>query len=148
MIQVAEFGGSWSNVLKSIAIEIGQLIIQMTLLKSLTAESNAGGVGGFFASIAQGFSGIGPGKAAGGDVNPSYAYPVGEHGVELFHPTVPGTIIPHSAISAAPVRSSDVTIHQNTTIITQDANSFRRSEAQLSSQMFRDAAAAHARLRR
>lgn len=43
---------------------------------------------------------VGAPHAMGGPVMPGVAYPVGENGVELFQPNVPGNIIPNSALGS------------------------------------------------
>jgi len=48
-------------------------------------------LGGFFSHIFGGFF------ASGGNVSPGSAYVVGEHGAELFMPSMAGTIVPNSA---------------------------------------------------
>lgn len=144
--QAALFGGSWSQAFENVAVQIGQLILQLLFMKALTAESNAGGAGGFLANIAGGLIGKAPGRATGGAVEAGYMYRVNENHDELFMPTVPGKILTDS--SAPSSASRPVNVNQSINIQTPNADSFKRSQAQISAQMYRDAAAAHGRLRR
>jgi hypothetical protein len=88
--QAALFGRSWSDALKSIVIELLQVILKLTLMKSLTA---AGGGGGFFGSILNGL--IGGARATGGPVTAGSSYLVGEEGPEWFTPGSSGHITPN-----------------------------------------------------
>jgi len=88
--QAALFGRSWTDALKSITVEIGEMVIKMTLLKSLEGGSSSG-VGGFFTSLLKGFSGA---RAGGGPVAGGSSYLVGERGPELFTPGSSGFITP------------------------------------------------------
>lgn len=63
-------------------------------------DDDGGGASGFFGKVGSFFSQIfGGGRAVGGDVQPGVAYDIGEAGRERFVPSVPGKIIPHSAMS-------------------------------------------------
>lgn len=84
--------------------------------------SALGAVGDFF-----GFAGA---KAGGGDVLPNRSYWVGERGPEEFVPRTAGTIIP--ARQAAGVGDS---VSVQMTVVTRDAESFRRSEGQIKSRL-------------
>jgi hypothetical protein len=69
--------------------------------------------------------------AEGGDVQPGRSYIVGEKRPELFVPRSAGTIIPS-------VKGSDGSVQHITNtfnISTPDADSFKRSQAQISSAM-------------
>jgi hypothetical protein len=130
--QAALFGGSWSDALKSIGLQIGELIIKLLFMKSLTKEAAGGGIGGFFASIASGLSGGGlPGKAGGGDINAGAAHWVGERGPEIFVPKVPGKIIPNHAITAGSPGPSVNNYAVTLNVQTPNADSFGKSQSQL-----------------
>jgi hypothetical protein len=141
--QASLFGGSWIDTLKQVGLELVELILQMTLLKNISAASKAGGVGGFFASLAQGLSNSGGGHADGGDVRPGYHYTVGERGKEEFIPTVPGVIVPNGGWGGG--GGTSINIQQN--ITTADANSFGKSQSQILSDAYRQAAVSHGRNR-
>src|SRR5205807_1646572 len=88
---------SWKDALGTIAIQLTELILKMTLFKTATAASG----GGFFTSLLSGLSGkFGGGHAEGGPVNPDSWYVVGERGPEVFAPGVSGTVIPNHALAS------------------------------------------------
>jgi hypothetical protein len=131
--QAALYGGSWVKAFQDIAAEIVKVVIQMTLLKSLqnaAAASGGGGGLGFLASI---FGGL-AGKAAGGPVYQGEGYMVGENGPEFFSPTTSGTIIPNPQFAgsgpATVVNHQEFHFHGVT-----DADSFRKSQSQISAAM-------------
>ncbi|WP_132461191.1 phage tail length tape measure family protein [Rhodovulum marinum] len=64
-------------------------------LGGLFGGQNASGLGGLFGMMVGGFGGF---RASGGSVQPGRAYIVGERGPEPFIPSVPGTILPNSAL--------------------------------------------------
>jgi hypothetical protein len=69
---------------------------------------------------------FGGGLAAGGPVMPGRFYTVGERGPELLMAGGPGTVIPNSG-------GRPVNVHM--TVVTKDADSFRRSRQQVSADM-------------
>jgi hypothetical protein len=79
--QALLFGRSWTDALKSMAVELTQAILKMTLLKTITASAGAGGGGGFFSSLLGGLLG---GKATGGPVGAGQSFIVGENGPEVL----------------------------------------------------------------
>jgi hypothetical protein len=91
--QAALFGRSWSDALKAIVIDLVQVILKLTVMKSLTAS---GGGGGFFGSLLTGL--IGGARAGGGPVSANTPYLVGENGPEIFTPSASGNIIPNGGL--------------------------------------------------
>jgi hypothetical protein len=94
--QAALFGRSWTDALKSILIQVVELILKMTVLKNVGGASGGSGVGGFFGSLLSGL--VGGKRAGGGDVAPGKGYWVGEKGPEWFSPDSAGAIVPNNAI--------------------------------------------------
>jgi lambda family phage tail tape measure protein len=86
------------------------------------------GIGGLFGSIASFFGGF---LADGGDAQPGRAYIVGEKRPELFVPRSAGTVVPSLPDSKS--NYNQTTVHM--TINTPDADSFKKSSAQISSAM-------------
>jgi hypothetical protein len=127
--QAALFGRSWTDAFRSIAIQLAELILKMTLLKNLTATSSGGG--GFFSSLLSGFGGM---KAEGGPVDGSKYYVVGEHGPEVFAPGASGSIIPNNMLGGR----SDANVYHNEQFHfhgVTDADSFRKSQSQIAGEM-------------
>jgi hypothetical protein len=93
--QAALFGRSWTDALKSILIDLVQVILKLTLMKSLGAAGGSSG-GGFITSLLGGL--FGGGKASGGHVDAGTAYLVGERGPEPFIPDSSGTILPTGSL--------------------------------------------------
>ena len=131
----ALWGSNLKDTLESIAIDLAQLILKLTLIKSLQASTTATGAGGFWSSLLSGFAGI-TGKASGGSVYSGQPEIVGELGPELFVPGSNGTIVPHDALmrgsggSTGPI--SNTFVFQGVT----DHDSFRKSKDQIASDMF------------
>ena len=141
------FGRSWSETLQSVALDLAQLILKLTLFKSLSASASAtpgggGGIGGFFGALLGGLAGAkGGGSTPGvggvansGPVNAGEMYQWNEHGKEYFVPTTDGVVVPSGA------RKGSVGGSQNFTMIVQgvqDVDSFKKSESQIASDMFR-----------
>jgi hypothetical protein len=107
------------------------------LFQSLTGGgSNAGSalgslgsvVGTAFKSIGSLFGGF---LAGGGDTQPGRAYIVGEKRPELFVPGQAGRVVPSVTNGSSTYNHTSV----NMTINTPDADSFRRSQGQISSSM-------------
>jgi hypothetical protein len=101
-------------------------------------KSMGSGIAGAFSSIASWFGGF---LAAGGDVTPGKAYVVGERHPEFFVPKASGAVVP--SLSVQQLRP----IHYNATyhINTPDADSFRRSQAQIMTDGYRRLSAIHTR---
>jgi hypothetical protein len=137
------FQQSWSQAFKTILADILKVIVQMELMKALGASGvtggGGGGIGGFLGAVFGGF------KAAGGPVDDSHAYIVGEHGPEIFAPKGAGHIIPagHTAAALQP----NVTYQHTQYITTPDADSFQKSSAQIAADAYENMAASHARNR-
>lgn len=94
-------GRDWSDILKTLLVDVINLIAKMTILKQLetaNASSGGGGVTGFLGSLLGGLFGK---RAGGGPVYSGGAYIVGEQGPELFSPSTAGFILPHNALQAA-----------------------------------------------
>lgn len=87
---------SFGNTLRRMAAEAAA----QSILTNLFSKDALGGVGGIFGEI---FGSIGEGlagaRATGGHVQAGSSYLVGERGMEVFTPTVSGTIIPNNALS-------------------------------------------------
>jgi hypothetical protein len=93
--------------------------------------SNVGnGLSNFGSSMGSFFSSFGGFLADGGPVTPGKSYVVGEERPELFMPRSAGTIVP-SVSGNNTVNSNTVHMH----ISTPDADSFRKSQSQISSAM-------------
>ncbi|MFZ1991858.1 MAG: phage tail tape measure C-terminal domain-containing protein [Alphaproteobacteria bacterium] len=84
----------------------------------------------FVENAVKGLFSFGGGRATGGPVSSSQAYLVGEHGPELFVPSGAGQIDPLTNY-----RGQGVTVNFNVT--SPDAESFRRTETQLTAMLAR-----------
>ncbi len=129
LAQAALFGRSWSDAFRAVAIQLAELILKMTLLKNLTTTSAGGG--GFFSSLLSGFGGM---KAAGGPVDNSHFYVVGEHGPEIFAPGSSGSIIPNDALGGGTTQVVHNEFHQHLHGLS-DGDSFRKSQSQIAGDM-------------
>jgi hypothetical protein len=111
---------------------------------SLSPASSSGGLlsGGGFMSL---LSGILPFLADGGDVQPGRSYVVGEKRPELFVPRSAGTIVPSVPGSSTAVHQT--TVHAHFHGVT-DADSFRKSQTQISNTLGGAVARAQSRLGR
>lgn len=127
--QAVLFGKGWKDAFGSIAIELTQLLLKMTLLKSLGAASSGGG--GFFSSLLTGLAGK---FAGGGDAFPGKEYLVGEDGPEIFSTKTRGQIIPIKAGGADGGRTQ-VNNYAFTFNGVTDMDSFKRSQGQIAAQM-------------
>ena len=97
---------------------------------------------GGFSAISKLFGGLFSGfLAGGGDVMPGRSYVVGEKHPELFVPRQAGEIVPGGGAKAMRPLQYAPTFN----ISTPDADSFRRSHAQIVSEGYRTLAAVHAR---
>jgi hypothetical protein len=92
-----------------------------------------GGIGGIFKSIGSLFGSFGGFLAGGGDVQPGRAYMVGEKRPELFVPRSAGTIVP--SLKSGDGSVQHITNNNTFHISTPDADSFKKSQGQISSAM-------------
>jgi hypothetical protein len=109
-----------------------------SLFSSATSSSGGGGATGFLSLL----SGFLPFLADGGDVQPGKSYVVGEKRPELFVPRSAGTIIPQVPGGGQKVSQTNVNLHIHGVT---DADSFKKSQAQISSAMGRAASLGQAR---
>ncbi len=93
------------------------------------SSGDGGGGGNFFTKLLGNL--FGGGRAGGGDVQPGKAYMVGEKRPELFLPRSAGTIVP----SFTGGDSKTIAVTQHFHISTPDADSFKKSQGQISSAM-------------
>ena len=113
--------------LQQMAIDILASQFYRLLMRGLGGLFGRGG--GLGEVLAGAFGGA---RALGGPVEPGRAYLVGERGPELFVPRTAGAVAP-----------AGVTV--NMTIVTPDADSFRRSQGQIMTDIWRQARLAAAR---
>lgn len=92
----------FSDGLDGILAKFGETLRRMaaeaaaqSILRNLFSEGGLGSFGGIFGAIGNGLAGA---RAAGGHVQAGSSYLVGERGMEVFTPTVSGTIIPNNAL--------------------------------------------------
>jgi lambda family phage tail tape measure protein len=104
-----------------------------TTTGTTTPGSSSGGflkgIGGFLGGIASFFGGF---LAGGGDTQPGKAYVVGEKRPELFVPRSAGTIVPSVQNGTTKVSQTKVELHIHGVT---DADSFKRSQTQISNAM-------------
>jgi hypothetical protein len=105
---------------------------------SLFSGGSGAGGGGFLSLL----SGIIPFLADGGDVQPGQSYVVGEKRPELFVPRSAGTIIPQLPGGQQHLSQTNVNLHIHGVT---DADSFKKSQAQISSAMGRAASLGQSR---
>ena len=115
------------GTLQQMAIDILASQFYRLLMRGLGGLFGRGG--GLGEILAGAFGGA---RALGGPVEPGRAYLVGERGPELFVPRSAGAIAP-----------AGVTVQM--TVVTQDAESFRRSQGQIMTDIWRQARLAAAR---
>lgn len=127
----------WDQVLARMALRVSDLLLDeavgnlfATLLGSSGGEGSGGGLLDFVSSLFGGF------RAGGGPVRPDRAYVVGENGPELFVPDGAGDVLPGASGPAQ--AAMRVTIN----VSTPDADSFRRSQGQVTAAMVRALSAA------
>jgi len=84
----------FGNLLKNVMLDIGQLVLKLTVLKPMEAALE-GAFKGFDWSSLNPFGG---GKATGGPVMNGTSYLVGENGPEIFTPSSAGGITPNYAM--------------------------------------------------
>lgn len=104
-----------------------------SIFKSVSKD--LGSIGSFFGNIFGGF------LAGGGDVSPGHAYMVGEKHAEWFVPHASGRVTPSISTQQMRPLTYAPTYHINT----PDADSFKRTQAQLLADGYRTMALTHAR---
>jgi hypothetical protein len=92
-------GRGFGDVLKSLLVDLSQLLLKMAFGASIKGMATTG-ASGFFRSLFGGLIGMAPGFAGGGDFMAGQAIRVGEQGPELAVFNRPGTIIPNGASAA------------------------------------------------
>jgi hypothetical protein len=122
-------GLSFRDVLKGIEQDIARIILRKGVTEPMANWIGAG-LSGMFGGGAQQLSG--PGMALGGPVSAGMPYTVGEHGPELFVPSMSGTVVPNDAFGGS------VSIYQT---INVDSRSDQASIA-MAMQRSKDAAVA------
>jgi hypothetical protein len=90
ILAAAEMKESWGQALASILEDLLKVILQMEVMRALSAT---GGGGGIFGSIVGAL--FGGKRATGGPVYGDQSYLVGENGPELFTPGASGRIEPN-----------------------------------------------------
>ncbi|MBD3785632.1 MAG: hypothetical protein IE922_01500 [Sphingomonadales bacterium] len=99
-------GNSLSSVLSNLAAKLAEAALQAALFGDITKSASGGQTssGGILSGVFNAIGGLFGGfKAAGGPVDPSKGYIVGENGPEWFQPKSAGTIVPnHVAFGGAP----------------------------------------------
>jgi hypothetical protein len=139
---VATGKASWGSLIQSMEAALMKSAISNILNSLFKSLGNA------FSNSSNGFlSGLGSmfqGHALGGSVVPGQDYMVGENGPEIMRVDKPATVYP---TGHSPSGGGGQTIVQNWNIQTPNADSFGRSQKQLGSQMYREAANAHAKYR-
>ena len=135
---------SFDSMLIQMAFKAAASKIFNSLFEGVTGASGGSGAGGFLSSIFGGLFGGGGGggsptfggpRAEGGPVFPGKWYTVNERGMEAFAPAVAGRIISNDDVrSLAASKAGDRNVTQNFVITTPDAQSFRRSQRQITRQ--------------
>lgn len=98
--QAALFGRSWKDALSSILVDIAELILKLTVVKSLQESLGATGVGGFFSGLLGGLTG--GSHADGGSIPPGTIGLTGEAGPELVYGGMTGvTVFPMNRVTSA-----------------------------------------------
>jgi phage-related minor tail protein len=100
-----------------------------------SVSKGLGSIGGFLGNIFGGF------LAGGGDVTPGKAYVVGEKHPEFFVPKASGAVVP--SLSAQTLRPLSYSATYN--INTPNPDAFRRTQAQILAEGYRQMARSHAR---
>jgi hypothetical protein len=109
--QAALFGRSWRDAISSILIDVAELILKMTLLKSIQSSLGATGVGGFFNGLLGGITG--GSHADGGTIPPGTIGLTGEAGPELVYGGMTG-------VTVYPIAKSTTNTNGGTTIYNMD----------------------------
>jgi hypothetical protein len=91
-------GLSFRDVLKGIEQDIARIILRKGVTEPM-ANAIGGFMSGMFGGGAQQLSG--PGMALGGPVSAGMPYTVGEHGPELFVPSMSGTVLPNDSLGGS-----------------------------------------------
>ena len=124
--------------LNTVADATERSVTRSALHHSVLAPMNQGlegVIGGSLSRTLSGFAGqlLGGvfGRAAGGTVNPRSAYPVGEHGPELFVPHTHGQIIPKNLGQARENGRRSPTVNVHMTIQTPNPDGFRQTQKQM-----------------
>jgi phage-related minor tail protein len=107
---------SFRGMVDAIIADLSRMAVQTFITQPLE---------GFF----KGLFNFGGARAVGGPVTPGRSYLVGENGPELFTPSGHGSIAPNGQGGTRPQVS--ITVHA------RDAESFRRSESQLTAMLSR-----------
>jgi hypothetical protein len=124
-------GLSFRDVLKGIEQDIARIILRKGVTEPMANWIGAG-LSGMFGGGAAASGGGAPGMALGGPVSAGMPYTVGEHGPELFVPSMSGTVIPNDSLGGS------VSIYQT---INVDSRSDQASIA-MAMQRAKDAAVA------
>jgi TP901 family phage tail tape measure protein/lambda family phage tail tape measure protein len=106
----------FKGLVDSILGDLTRLLSRMLLMKAFEALGGSGGPLGAIGSAL-----MGAGKAGGGHVEPGTVYPVGERGVELFAPDVPGQIIPNKDVKKAAAAEQGGDSGASVTVIVVDS---------------------------
>jgi len=138
--RMIETGQGFHQMMGDLLRDMEAFALKQTLFKLIGGLSSKGGflgvVGNFFGGLSA------PGRAAGGQVSAGQLYRVGERGPEYFVPKVSGQIVPHAAGST---KHSTLIYSPNWYINTPNADSFRKSQSQVTGEAYRQMAATHAR---
>lgn len=132
----------WQDLLIDLLSQIAQFLANRLVIDFLGMNGNfTGGTGGlgtmdFLSSLGSAVGGLfGGGRSYGGPVQAGSLYAVNERTprTEYFMPTMPGQVITPEDVAAAMGGATSPVI--NMTIVTPDANSFRRSQGQITADM-------------
>lgn len=145
--RTGKFG--WRDLLADILGQIATFLANRLVIDFLGVAGNGtGGTGGLgtrdflgnvFGSIFGGF------RANGGPVMAGSPYIIGERGPEVFVPRTTGTVYPNESLSDFGQNAAPRNVNVTMNIVTQDANSFRRSQKQIEARMYQALAVADER---
>jgi lambda family phage tail tape measure protein len=122
----------WSDLIASMESALLKSSLNSLISGIFGALNSSDKFGGMFGGSLFGGGGLfGGGHALGGSVVPGMSYLVGEKGPEIFTPSNPGSIAANGSSPAM----GNTTVHQHITINTPNADSFRKSQAQVLSDM-------------
>lgn len=138
--RTGKFG--WRDLLADILGQIASFLANRLVIDFLGVAG--GGTGGkgtldFLGSLFGGF------RADGGPVTAGTPYVIGERGPEVFVPRTTGTVYPNESLSDFGQTAAPRNINVTMNIVTQDANSFRRSQGQIEARMYQALAIADER---